>query len=82
MPYVGLVFISSRDRFGPQLIASTSSQYEKLYTCDAGYDTGQFLSPRLLVTQDNIDHIEEVILSLGDSYVSLPGRLVIQARGS
>lgn len=52
-------------------ITSTSSSYAKLYTCDKAYDTGQFLSPRLLVTQENVEGIEAEILNLSSEYIPL-----------
>lgn len=53
-------------------IAATFSSYAKLYTCDKAYDAGQFLSPRLLVTQDNIDNIENEVMNLTDEHMPLP----------
>lgn len=53
-------------------IASVSSSYAKLYTCDKAFDTGQFLSPRLLVTQENVERIEDEIMSLTDKFTPLP----------
>lgn len=52
-------------------IASTSSSYHRLYTCDKAYDVGQFLAPRLVVTQDNINAIEDEILCLTNEYTPL-----------
>lgn len=49
-------------------IASAYSSYDKLYTCDRAFDTGQFLSPRLLVTQDNVGNIEDEIM-IGRAHV-------------
>lgn len=53
-------------------IASTSTSYNRLYTCDKAYDIGQFLSPRFLVTQDNIKTIADEIMNLTDEYTPLP----------
>ena len=53
-------------------IAAAFSSYAKLYTCDKAFDTGQFLSPRLLVTQDNIDNIENEVMALTDEFIPLP----------
>jgi hypothetical protein len=53
-------------------IAAAFSSYAKLYTCDKAFDTGQFLSPRLLVTQENMDYIEDEIINLTNEYIPLP----------
>ena len=43
---------------------AVQSGYYRIYTCDAALDTGQFLAPRLLVTQENIEKFTELVLNL------------------
>lgn len=43
---------------------AAQSGYCRIYTCDAALDTGQFLAPRLLITQENIEEFKELVLSL------------------
>jgi hypothetical protein len=52
-------------------IASYSTNYEKIYTCHEAYDTGQYLAPRLLITQENINNVENIIRDLTDTYTPL-----------
>lgn len=43
---------------------AAKSNYQRVYTCDAAFDCGQFLAPRLLITQENINHLSTLIESL------------------
>ena len=52
-------------------LAAVESSYSRLYSCDKAFDTGQFLSPRLLVTQENIENIEDEIMGLADNFTPL-----------
>ena len=40
------------------------ASYDRIYTCDVALDGGQFLAPRLLITQENINDIETIIKNL------------------
>lgn len=37
-------------------IATKNTSYKRLYTCDVAFDKGQYLAPRLIVTQENISN--------------------------
>ncbi len=38
--------------------------YEKVYSCDASFETQDFLVPRLLITQENIKELPELLRTL------------------
>jgi len=41
-----------------------NTRYRRVYSCDAAFDSGQMLAPRLLVTQENINQLESIIIKL------------------
>ncbi len=43
---------------------AVNTSYRRLYSCDSAFDYGQFLAPRLLVTQENIDGLDKLIKEL------------------
>lgn len=43
---------------------AAQSGYHRIYTCDAALDTGQFLAPRLLITQENIKEFKRLVQNL------------------
>ncbi len=59
------------------LIAGTRTSYGRLYTCDSGFDIGQYLAPRILLTQENVDNIGEIVAGLSIEAVRLRGGLTL-----
>lgn len=46
------------------MIAASSTHYQRIFTCDAAFDGGQYLAPRLLITQENINSFESIVHGL------------------
>lgn len=57
------------------VLAAIGSNYKRVYTCDVGLDSGQYLAPRLLITQDNIGSIKGIINKLSSEVEPLAGGL-------
>lgn len=46
------------------MIAASLTHYKRIFTCDVAFDDDQYLAPRLLITQENINSFESIIHSL------------------
>lgn len=63
--YAPASFVLPYGLYNKEVISlTTGSSYSRIYTCDSALDGGQFLAPRLLVTQKNINHLESLIKTL------------------
>ncbi len=46
---------------------AANTAYRRIYTCDSAFDSGQFLAPRLIITQETVDQLDTEIRQLPSS---------------